>query len=387
MINYQRISKDLNSLLRGFGLKPITFDFGGNETVEEKNMRYFYNEDPNLMCVLDEKNEQILLYKGQTVDLDTIKTLLAQLRKLADFNILKFNLKLFGKTIKTKDFSKFPLQEGILNEGFSKLVGSSKTSIQVLENVKIIIKHNKPVNENIKGSRTRNINSIFIESNGNTFMYPYPHLRGARAMARHISEGGEYTDDFSTYIVENSKKFIRLKEFVSYVNKNNLLNESTTESVNIVKNAIKEIQESMSRASGKLGYKIVKESFRIFTEEHNCEELNEIKDMFTVKYFEESLSDVLPIVNELKKNNQKYKEDLWESIEEGFVVLNPTNTTVVHLDPHDKFISYLSHLGENVTNTIISKFLKEAIKNYKKNKKLNEFEILTMHKLLEKINK
>ena len=49
----------------------------------------------------------------------------------------------------------------------------------------------RPVNEEQRGARSRNISSIFVENaEGERFKYPYKHLNGARAMARHVSHGG-----------------------------------------------------------------------------------------------------------------------------------------------------------------------------------------------------
>ena len=72
--------------------------------------------------------------------------------------------------------------------------GSLKTSYQPLDNVKLVVKHTKPVNEEIRGSRSRNISKIFIQANEERFLFPSKNLQGARAMARHIYNGGVMHD-------------------------------------------------------------------------------------------------------------------------------------------------------------------------------------------------
>ena len=51
-----------------------------------------------------------------------------------------------------------------IDEGISPAYGTSKSSYQKLESAKLIIKHTKPVNEESRGSRSRNINAIYIEN-------------------------------------------------------------------------------------------------------------------------------------------------------------------------------------------------------------------------------
>ena len=47
--------------------------------------------------------------------------------------------------------------------------GSLKTSYQPLDNVKLVVKHSKPVNEEVRGARSRNISKIFIQANEERF--------------------------------------------------------------------------------------------------------------------------------------------------------------------------------------------------------------------------
>lgn len=48
-------------------------------------------------------------------------------------------------------------------ESFSKMFGSVKTSQQTLENVRILVRHKTPIDENVRGSRSRHISAIFLE--------------------------------------------------------------------------------------------------------------------------------------------------------------------------------------------------------------------------------
>ena len=60
-------------------------------------------------------------------------------------------------------------------------------------NAKLIIKHNRTVDETKMGARSRNISAIYIENNqGERFKFANNYLPGARAMARHVSKRRSY---------------------------------------------------------------------------------------------------------------------------------------------------------------------------------------------------
>ena len=121
---------------------------------------------------------------------------------------------------------------------------SSKTSRQTLENVRLILKHRAPVNEESRGSRSRNISAIFVETGeGERFKYPFIHLNGARAMARHVASGGETHDMVGEAIIEMSDNLARLKEFMNLVNKQELVNETNRADVWNVKRSVQSIKE------------------------------------------------------------------------------------------------------------------------------------------------
>ena len=95
----------------------------------------------------------------------------------------------------------------------NKLYGSKKSSYQKMESVKLIVRHSKPVEEDQFGSRTRNINKIFVETEtGERFLLPEgTSINGARAYARHIKNGGTLTDDFGKHISHPAVKIIRCR--------------------------------------------------------------------------------------------------------------------------------------------------------------------------------
>ena len=93
------------------------------------------------------------------------------------------------------------MSESITEASLGKMTGSRKSSYQPLaDSVKIIVRHNKDVNEEVRGARSRNIHSILIQRGEEKFKMAENNLQAARAMARHLHNGGETFDEIGEAI-------------------------------------------------------------------------------------------------------------------------------------------------------------------------------------------
>ena len=121
---------------------------------------------------------------------------LKELRQFARKNLLTFDTRDIAKSnLEKRDYEYLAQKSGENSMSESKLFGTSKTSFQDMGEAKIIVKHSAPVNMENPAGRTQRIESIYIESaNGERFRYPHRHLNGARAMARHVANGGTVYD-------------------------------------------------------------------------------------------------------------------------------------------------------------------------------------------------
>jgi hypothetical protein len=121
-----------------------------------------------------------------------------------------------------------PVGENIMTNVVSEssLYGSKTVSYQKLEDTRLIIKHNQAVMDDTQpGARTRNISALFVENqDGERFKYPFVHLAGARAMQRHVANGGLPYDDIGKSIIGMSEEIAQLKSFGNYVVRNDLMN-------------------------------------------------------------------------------------------------------------------------------------------------------------------
>ena len=186
------------------------------------------------------------------------------------------------------------LPEGV-NEGFSGWTGSARKSVNQLESARIIVKHKRTVDEEKRGARTRQIESIFIENaEGERFKFPSTNITAAKAMARHVQEGGAPFDDFGQHIYGIMEELNQLKTF-SRKNKRNDFFEDAQIGEEITAH-IGNLRGSLKSMSTPRGYKAQMEGFTKENEDVSQERIDELKDATTMSYFDESIADSLPYV-------------------------------------------------------------------------------------------
>jgi hypothetical protein len=186
-------------------------------------------------------------------DFDIITVLKNSIQKnLGDIEGLKINWTPFGSTITFKDDPNKKISE---SKDISKVYGTTKSSFQRVGESKLIIRHTDIVDESKQGSRWRKIRAVFIETkDGERFKYPQTHVSGARAMARHLSEGGNINDVIGQSISRMSEEYLQLKHA------RKLLHSSgKDEDAQIIREAIKDLNHKLRRVSGPRGYRGINE--------------------------------------------------------------------------------------------------------------------------------
>lgn len=305
-IKIEKVSEQIFKVLKGHGLNLELFTKDGMSTVDPTEALRFYNAENKMMVnldVTDEKSE-LKVGLGKSTDVSALRKLLDNLRTLANRNIIEYTLRTFGKDIEPKDFAFQAKKDSEMNvqESFSKPYGSSKSSYQALENARLIIKHKKHVDEEVRGSRSRNIHSLFIENaEGERYKFPTTNLSAARAMLRHIKEGGNPYDELGSHIISLSEEFAQLSKFRNYAKKNSLVSEDTAEVVEGVSNRLSKIKKEFKSLSGTKGYKVYSENFENKTVSLEEEGVESLRDQFTVRSFDENVADALPHVARVVK--------------------------------------------------------------------------------------
>jgi hypothetical protein len=238
-----------------------------------------------------------------------------------------------------------PVGESIMSE--STLYGSRTVSYQKLMDTRLIIKHNQAVMDDASpGARSRNISGLFVENqDGERFKYPFIHLAGARAMQRHVANGGVPYDDLGKSIVTMSEEIAQLKSFGNYVVRNDLMNSDTNNVVERSAEQLNRLREQIKAMSKQSHYEQYRESFQAQTQEEVPQEfVEEFTEKFTVRNFKEDIKNVFPVLYRLMKESDIGYDDI--------VAMTTTEQETVEdveLDEHnefDRFESWVMGLGE-----------------------------------------
>jgi hypothetical protein len=330
MQNLDKIAEDLFNKIRGRFSNVTIGNADGNVTDTPKTARFFdfeYTDNGRSLgkvsVAISEDNEDqgqqslTVIYSKDFISNEDQTTqsswfnFLKELRQFSKKRRLKFDIRDINKTNLDKRDYKFLANnrpgEGTMTE--SKLYGTSKISYQNVDNARIVIKHTEHVNHELAAGRTQNIGRIYIESaDGERFMYPFKHLGGARAMARHVAEGGKPFDDFGKHIVGLSEEMSKLRKFKNYMGRSAVMAESLGEYMDAVYERIATVKKTIEGLQRPNYYKETFEAFEapVFEDVPDDVAENWI-DQLTIRQFNEELKDVFPYIYKLVSEVTKAK--------------------------------------------------------------------------------
>lgn len=304
-VNYSSVAEKIFRVLKGSGYDLKMYDNNeGSEVADPQQARFFYVQDPNLMVNLDDKNAEIKMHKGPTNIVQVQKTL-DLLKNLSKTNLLDFDLREFGKEIKPKNYSfrlnTNTMSDNIQTEGLSAPIGTPKTSSQHLEGAKLLIKHRKPVNEEVPGSRSRNIKALYVENaDGERFKYPFIHLNGARAMTRHVQAGGTPYDEVGQSITGMSEQLSKIREVLNVMRRSPAVQEQAGTVMSNLLARQDRLRETVKRLTTAEGYRTYAETYTVPVKKEFAQEvLNSMKEKFTVTNVDNRIEELLPFITEV----------------------------------------------------------------------------------------
>ena len=304
-VNYSSVAEKIFRVLKGSGYDLKMYDNNeGSEVADPQQARFFYVQDPNLMVNLDDKNAEIKMHKGPTNIVQVQKTL-DLLKNLSKTNLLDFDLREFGKEIKPKNYSfrlnTNTMSDNIQTEGLSAPIGTPKTSSQHLEGAKLLIKHRKPVNEEVPGSRSRNIKALYVENaDGERFKYPFIHLNGARAMTRHVQAGGTPYDEVGQSITGMSEQLSKIREVLNVMRRSPAVQEQAGTVMSSLLARQDRLRETVKRLTTAEGYRTYAETYTVPVKKEFAQEvLNAMKEKFTVTNVDNRIEELLPFITEV----------------------------------------------------------------------------------------
>jgi hypothetical protein len=242
-----------------------------------------------------------------------------------------------------------PVGESIMAE--SNMYGTKTVSYQKLENTRLIIKHSQQLSDDMApGARSRNIAGLFVENaDGERFKYPFIHLAGARAMQRHVANGGVPYDAIGESIIRMSEEIAQLKSFGNYVVRNDLMNSDTNNVVERSAEQLNRLREQVRALSKQGHYEAYKESFQAQQPlEVPQDVVEQFTDQFTVKNFKEDIASVFPVLYRLmKEGNTIGYDDIVAMTTQEEIANEDVNVDLEDNDPFAKFENWVMGLGED----------------------------------------
>jgi len=329
MIKLDVIAQDLFNKIRG-RFPSITIGTSeGTVTNDPKEARFFdfnFREGAKVNVTLDDKNLTVM-YNDSLIEKesDMVKKgwfdFMKEMRQFAKKRMLQFDTRNITKNnLDKRDYDyQVKNRPGEQQMSESTMYGTSRNSIQDVGNARVLVKHSRAVNQEQPGARTRDIHSLYVESGeGERFKYPFRHLNGARAMARHVAEGGNQYDDFGKYIVSLSEELSNLRKFKTYMNRSAVMAEGLRDYMGVVNERIDTVKDTILKLQKETHYK---ESFKDFAPTVNEEVPEDVSnswiDELTIRQFNEDLKSVFPYIYKLVSEANKVKELGPEDLDEG----------------------------------------------------------------------
>jgi hypothetical protein len=295
-----------------------TFGSVSVSIADNETMKVFYNR--NLVDKIDEDSkDEWYAFLKELKDFAVEHQLRFDVRDITKSNLTKQdyeNLADTNKTVNTDEMSeelnritklagveKAPVAEG--------LTGTSKSSFENLNKTKLIIRHKGKVDETVPGSRSRQIQSLYIENEeGERFKYPMTHLAGARAMQRHVSNGGRPHDEFGEHIVATSEDIAKLNSFSRYVTNKDQLNDNAGDIIEQTKLKLENLRGYMKNIAKQTHYEAASKDFKTADEQVlDDETVNKMREKFTMTNLDSRVEDALPIINRIMSELEAPKEE------------------------------------------------------------------------------
>ena len=316
-----------------------TFGSVSVSLADGENMKVYYNRDLVNKIDEDSKDEWYAFLK-ELKDFAVEHQLRFDVRDITKNNLSKQdyeNLADTNKTVNTDEMSeelnRITKLAGVeVKEG---LTGTAKRSYENLDKTKLIIRHKGKVDETVPGARSRQIQSLYIENeDGERFKYPLTHLAGARAMMRHVANGGRPHDEFGQHIVSTSEDIAKLNSFSRYVTNKDQLNDNAGDIIEQTKLKLENLRGYMKNLSNQTHYENASKDFKTSEEQIlDDETVNKMREKFTMTNLDSRVEDALPIINRIMselENAPKEEEQVNELEPDAEPIDAPAEPPVDH---------------------------------------------------------
>lgn len=396
------ISTRIDNILQGMGLPVEKRDADGNQVLDPTEAVRFAVKDRSILVRYDQSQDSILLSTGVNEDDDKLRQML---KNLARDTMKNFDYKRFGKKLRPKservdiaqhrnqDLSDLSEEQQMhtqpeqpVAESFGAMTGTVKTSYQPLDNVKIIVKHRKPVNEESRGARSRNIHSIYIQRGEEKFKMTENNLRAARAMARHVNMGGEVFDSVGTAITEMATEERKLREFVRYVRGRKLMNEENEQYVTLATESVNSIRNTFDKLSGVRSYANAVDSLHDMASVEILEDDVDLESKFTEKHFDDRVANAVDSIRRSISRQKAYESAIEKAIQtetfEGFKNFLQETDLADFESPQARLSYQVSQMSNAAQNPMLKNHLQGISQRLNSGQELNDADYRTVKSCL-----
>ena len=356
----EKIAEDLFEKIRSRFENVNLGDESAKATNDPEQARFFnfdYTiEDENhgnvTVSIIDENNLKIYFSKNISDKLDSKQqqdwyNFLRELRYFAKRNLLTFDTRDISRSnLNIKDLKQVSKADSTLTTNDvaiseSRLYGTHMISYENVGPARIMIKHTESVNHEQRGSRARHINSIYVENaQGERFKMAYNKLSGARAMARHVAEGGIPYDPVGQHINSMIQEMADLGRFVRVMKHRTFEDNTAAKMVEAAANYYQGMNRQLNYLKGSRAYKNFLEAFEPAKQQLDEVDVNELKERFVKKVFDDRMMAALPLVNKAYQLQEQAKQKQLQSVKD--IVEHRAGLQLIENEGMDEYFKALS---------------------------------------------
>jgi hypothetical protein len=301
--NFVYTSNPVEDVEDGYSSEPTEFGRITISLIDEESLKIYFAQ--NIMGdMTDEQRKDWYEF-------------LRNLRQFARRNLMSFDTRDINKSnldirdikqqAKTDDT--FGSNEVAVTE--SKMYGKPGrpySSFAKVGNVTISVKHKDKVDETIRGSRSRHVESIFLENDiGERFKLEHNSLNGAFALAEHLNNGGTLYDDFAGHINGMVREMASMRHFVRTQKLREFEDKETADMTNAAVERFKSLQKTLRHLRGPKYYDEYKSNFECSIPEDEEVDINDLKERFVKKIYDQRFDEALPYVYKAYKKQKSSK--------------------------------------------------------------------------------